>query len=239
MYQRLIMAVLCATMIGCAPWSQRNGLDYTTVEENPVRNPERAQTFHARALAKLDAGDTVGAEQLIQRALIEDVGFGPAHNSLGSLYFRQGKLYLAAWEFEYAMREMEGRAEPHNNLGLVYESVRKFDDAIACYEAAVALDPRSIEYLSNLARAKVRRGDLDDETILLLDQVAFGDDRPGWRSWAMEQLEVFHASRPRPSRIPPSFDSLSAEPWERERVEPEALPSPAKIEPASPLRFLP
>lgn len=224
---RILVAALsvCACVsLGCAPLSLRAPLDYTTVEQNPVRNPERARQYHARAIAKLDAGDVAEAEQLLQRALIEDVSHGPSHNALGLLYFQAGKLYLAAWEFEYAMQVMPERGEPYNNLGLVYEAVKKFDDAIFHYENAVAMSPQQIEFVSNLARAKVRRGDIDDETLELLDQVASFDDRPTWRKWALEQLEVRHTGRrghPETWIDPPSDEAGDSGP---ELVEP--LPEP-------------
>ena len=77
--------------------------------------------------------DFAHAEKYLRKAPAADVRFGPAHHSLGVLYFWQKKLYLAAWEFEYAARLMPDRYEPLNNLGLVYESVGKFAQAKSYY----------------------------------------------------------------------------------------------------------
>ncbi len=69
---------------------------------------------------------------------------------------RQKKLYLAAWEFQYASTLMPNRAEPRNNLGVVFESVGKLDDAAEWYEAALQIEPDTPEVISNLARVYVR-----------------------------------------------------------------------------------
>ena len=37
--------------------------------------------------------------------------------------------YLAAWEFEFALKISPSTAEYHNNLGLVYEAADRLDDA--------------------------------------------------------------------------------------------------------------
>ena len=98
------------------------------------------------------------AEQCLHQSLLADVSFGPAHNTLGKLYFDQKKFYLAAWEFEYAMKTMPNRAEPVNNLGLVYEMVEQTDEAVVHYQKAVDLEPGNPQYVGNLIRARIRRG---------------------------------------------------------------------------------
>ena len=43
------------------------------------------------------------AEKLLKQALTADIGYGPAHNNLGKVYYHRQNFYLAAWEFEYAI----------------------------------------------------------------------------------------------------------------------------------------
>lgn len=86
--------------------------NYRTLTESPLRDHEKAAKKHHKALAALEDGDRSEAERLLHDALLADVTFGPAHNTLGKIYFDQKKLYWAAWEFEYANEVMprESRA---------------------------------------------------------------------------------------------------------------------------------
>jgi tetratricopeptide (TPR) repeat protein len=132
--------------------------------------------------------DLADVEKQLREALAADVRFGPAHHSLGVLYTWQKRLYLAAWEFEYAARLMPDRFEPLNNLGLVYESVGKYEQAKSYYLLAREKSPNSPEVVGNLARASFRSGESVEEMRPLLEDVLTMDSRPEWRRWAAELL---------------------------------------------------
>ena len=51
--------------------------------------------------------DLAKAQEYLQKALVADVTYGPAHNTLGMLYLKQRRLYLAAW----ARSTREGAAD--------------------------------------------------------------------------------------------------------------------------------
>lgn len=198
-----------------------------------MRDLETAKQKHEKALKALEACDYSRAEQLLQEALIADVTFGPAHNTLGKIYYDQNKLYWAAWEFEYAINVMPHRAEPLNNLGLALEAAQLWDDAIMHYEQAVAMFPEDATYLGNLARAKVRRGDPLDEIEPMLKQLLFIDSRPEWRKWSegllVKQATVpvgFHpANTTAPSDGPPPLTSpTSNAPFDVPIIPIEELP---------------
>ena len=78
--------------------------------------------------------------------------------------------------------------EPLNNLALVLERVRRFDESITKYEAALQLQPDNPELVGNLARAKLRRGDPGPEVRELLRKLLLTDTRPEWVQWAEEEL---------------------------------------------------
>ncbi|MEM8738840.1 MAG: tetratricopeptide repeat protein [Planctomycetota bacterium] len=158
------------------------------VQAQRYANPEAARAKNGAALEALKLDDLKTAEHLLRDAIVADVSFGPAHNNLGKVYFEQGKLYLAAWEFEYAIKLMPHHPEPKNNLALVLETVRRFDESITHYEAALDLEPDNPELLGNLARAKLRRGDPPQEVKQLLYDVIFKDTRPEWITWAKNEL---------------------------------------------------
>jgi Flp pilus assembly protein TadD len=173
---------------GCQSESRQPPADYQTVGRDPQRDADAAARENARGADLMDHGDWAGAEAAFKAALTADVLHGPAHNNLGKVYFHQGKLYLAAWEFQYAMKLMPNQPEPLNNLGLVFEAAGKLDDAVASYDKAAALEPDGVEPLGNLARARYRRGDRGDDVKVLLNKLVVLDTRPDWLRWAKTTL---------------------------------------------------
>lgn len=185
---RSLCLILCLlTVVGCND-AARVSREYETVSQDLGRDPEAAKLFHEQGLKALDEGKVDEAEAAFKRALEADVNFGPAHNNLGQLYFEQHKLYLAAWEFQYAAKLMPQKSEPLNNLGLVHEQAGQLDQAISYFHDALKLDSENPEIIGNLARTLLRRGDRTSEVRELLQQLIMRDARPQWRAWAKEQL---------------------------------------------------
>ena len=186
----LVILVLSCCGTGCALWNGDHGADYRTIAGDPNHDTESARKKNECALAYMEAENWPKAEKALNEALIADVTYGPAHNNLGKVYYAQTKLYLAAWEFEYAMKLMPDRPEPHNNLGLVYEAASKLDQAIEFYEIAAGMAPECAEYTANLARAKLRRGDSGVQMKELLTSLQLYETRPEWREWVDRQLNL-------------------------------------------------
>jgi len=197
----LAIAGCIPIMTGCAspPESSIRLSDYQTIEKDSHHDSDTASRQNELALVQLEKGDLTSAEQTARGALTADVTFGPAHNTLGMIYYRQGQLYLAAWEFQYAIKLMPHQPQAHANLGLVYEAGGKWDQAIDAYNDALKLAPDNEEIAANLARARLRRGDRGDDVRQLLKEVASRDDRPEWTQWAREQLSRLSL----PSNDPP------------------------------------
>jgi Tfp pilus assembly protein PilF len=179
---------------GCASRPDAEDGGYETVRPDPRRDGDVAERHNAEAVRRMARGDYDGAERELKAALAADVMYGPAHNNLGKAYYHQGKLYLAAWEFQYAAKLMPGVPEPKNNLGLVFESAGKLDDAVAHYGEATRLAPDDVQFLGNLARARVRRGDQGLELRELLEQLVLRETRPDWADWARRQLSGMSTS---------------------------------------------
>jgi Tfp pilus assembly protein PilF len=184
------LAVLLAAGAAGCQWNREamSPPGYATVAHDPRRDTTAAQEYSARGVERVRAGDMVGAEKEFRAALAADVFFGPAHNNLGLVYYKEKKLYLAAWEFQYAAKLMPTKAEPKNNLGMVLESVGRLDEAAKSYEEALKLEPDSTQVTGNLARAYVRSGKRDQRTRELLESVVMKDDRPTWTAWAKDRL---------------------------------------------------
>jgi tetratricopeptide (TPR) repeat protein len=173
--------------------SVQTDVRYRTIRADPLRDTPQAQALNTRGLEKLNDEQLDAAAELFGEALEADVTYGPAHNNLGKVYLAQKDLHRAALEFQAAIELMPDHAAPVNNLALTWEQawvadpqVGSLDKAIALYRKAVELDPRSIEYKANLARALDRRGDRSDELRQLVAQIIEHDTRADWLIWAKE-----------------------------------------------------
>jgi tetratricopeptide (TPR) repeat protein len=197
----LLLPFLLAALAGC----QDSGRPTVIAPSPDGPNTQLARQENDQAYALIQQGKYAEAEPILQKALAADLTFGPAHNNLGLVYFNLRNspryLYDAALEFDYAARLMPFHPDPRNNLGLVFEMTGKLGDAVDAYEKARKLAPNDPEYIGNLARARIQRGDRDDETRNLLRELTYKDPRPDWRHWA--QMKLFELSgRPTPDVAP-------------------------------------
>ena len=107
-----------SAMSGCKALNTPYTKQYETVSANPNHDSVTAEREHAKALKYLDCfepdhpGKLAKAEIHLKKALVADVTYGPAHNSLGVVYMLQRNYYIAAWEFEYAAKLMPSNTEP-------------------------------------------------------------------------------------------------------------------------------
>lgn len=190
----LVLSVPLVLLSGCNSFHETHKPQYETVQADPRHETALAEAEHAKAVKFLNGSggckgcNPVKAEEHLQKALMADVTYGPAHNTLGMLYLREGKLYLAAWEFEYAQKHMPDRFEPLYNLGLVYEAADKLDRAVEFYSMAFSLSPRTPDVLESLARARLRNGEAIANVRPLLKEILFYETRPAWVCWAKERL---------------------------------------------------
>jgi hypothetical protein len=206
---------------GCGTFRETQKTHYETVQADAQHDTQTAEAEHAQAIDYLcgrkcgGACDLIKAEEHLEKALVADVTYGPAHNTMGMLYLRQRKLYLAAWEFEYANKLMPERFEPLYNLALVYEGADKLDRAIEFASMAFSMAPRNSNVLETLIRTRLRNGDPIEEVRPLIKEVLFYETRPAWVCWAKEQL----------SRAPENANSHA----------PFAPPVPGEVPPPEPL----
>ena len=177
-YASVLAGVLAVT--GCA--SHRVASPYTAGNEAD-RNPSKADQLNTKACDVIDK-DPAAAEKLLRQALAADLYHGPAHNNLGTLLLRQGRLYDAAAEFEWAKRLLPGHPDPRMNLALTLEKAGRTDEAIAAYRTALEVYPEHIRSMEALARLQIRAGRVDSETAHLLSEIAMRGETEQWRDWA-------------------------------------------------------
>lgn len=176
------------TFGGCTRFRKSGEGGYETIGNVPVAQAEQAKKLNSDALKAARKGDWEKAEQLLKEALESEVNYAPAHNNLGQIYLRRHQLYLAAWEFEFAINLMPDRVEPYINLGLVYETAGQLDKAAEAYESALERAPDSRDALSCCARVAVKQDHDPGRATWLLEQVVMHDDRADWLGWAKELL---------------------------------------------------
>lgn len=127
------LAGLTFAACGCSFLERATAPRYVTLLIERAEGEDKAREEIQRAAALFRKGKVDEAEKALKNALAADVNYAPAHNNLGNVYFARGEYYLAAWEFEYAVRLMPNHPEPLNNLGAVYEQVGRLERAIECY----------------------------------------------------------------------------------------------------------
>jgi Flp pilus assembly protein TadD len=159
---------------------------YTTPREGD-RDSLKAQRLTQEAAATIDK-NPARAETLLREALAADLYHGPAHNNLGVLYLKQGQLYSAASEFEWAQKLMPGLPDPRMNLALVLERAGRTDQALAQYSRALEVYPDHLPTLQAMTRLQLRSGKADDRTKHSLEEIALRSESEEWRRWAQGRL---------------------------------------------------
>lgn len=179
---------------GCDPTSSSRGQGVIEAQD-PARNLAQAKACNEEALKLIEHGDLTAAERQLKAALKADPLYGPAHNSLGIVYYRRNDYYQAACEFQSAASIMSRKAEPRNNLGLVMEAAGRLEDAARSYEGALSVEPSAVEVMANLARVRIRMNRNDERTRQLLEDIILKDTRSQWVSWARQRLITMCSTR--------------------------------------------
>jgi tetratricopeptide (TPR) repeat protein len=136
----------------------------------------------------MQRGDWKSAQDTLQSALAADLYYGPAHNNLGVVHMRQGNLYEASNEFEWARRLMPGHPDPRINLAMVLEQVGKPKDALESYRSALEVYPDHIGAIQGLVRLQLRQDKSDANTVPMLERVALRGETDQWQQWARSEL---------------------------------------------------
>jgi Tfp pilus assembly protein PilF len=215
-------ACLSLSLTGCSLLRDQKTTGYETIAADVHADTKTASEKNREAIEKLQKGDREKAHKLVDEALIADVNHAPSHNTLGLIHFQKGNYYLAAWEFEFALKISPGAPEYHNNLGLVFEAADRLEDAANQYAVAVGMAPDNYQFVSNYARVRVRAGEVTPETRELLERVVMLDPRHAWKDWARQQLTQSHLD------VPPAAAKHTVVPPEDSMVVPEVPTQPVQ-----------
>ena len=180
------ITVAVATVLGAAGCSTPQTGPYMPPSESD-RNTATAEQLTKEA-AELVGKNPEKAEKLLREALTADLYHGPAHNNLGVLFLKQGKLYEAANEFEWARKLMPGHPDPRFNLAFTLESAGRVDEALTMYASALEVYPEHLATIQAMTKLQVRSGKTDARTDVNLNEIALRGDTETWRVWARKQL---------------------------------------------------
>lgn len=104
--------------------------------------------------------DTIKAMKYIQSAINEDQTLFNAYDQMGVLYSSKRDL-LALDYFNAALRLQPYRYDIHYKVGMFYQSLQTFDEAVQAYERAIALKKDHKISLHNIAVIEVFRKNYD------------------------------------------------------------------------------
>lgn len=192
----LVLALLMLTgvLAGCPqPPAGASAPSQALASEKKLQEARRLNEQATRNIAE---GNLEEAQRKLEAAIEMDPSFGPAHNNLGILFFRQERFHQAAWEFRAAARLLPDKVQPRNNEGRVFEGVGKLTEALKSYDEAHKLEPANPEIAANLARMMLLTGRREPRLRALLELVAATDTRAKWQAWAREQLAMLPVTQP-------------------------------------------
>jgi tetratricopeptide (TPR) repeat protein len=118
-----------------------------------------------------------------RKALNIEPDHAAAHINLGNLLQAQGKFYDAIEHYRKALPRDPGNAALYNNLGgAILGAHGDLNDAAACFERALALEPHYAEAHFNLGNVFRDQGKLDEALSCFERALALMPDRPDFHN---------------------------------------------------------
>jgi len=108
------------------------------------------------------AGKFINPETLWTYTLQRNSQAYIAHNNLGNVLEKIGRIPEAIKQYEQALRFKPDYAEAHNNLGNALLRKGQVDEAIVHYQKALEINPDYAEVYYNLGNALLRKGHVDE-----------------------------------------------------------------------------
>ena len=102
--------------------------------------------------------DTLKAISYIQAAINENQDFFKAYDQMGVLYSAKGDL-LALDYFNSALRLRPYRYDVHYKVGMFYQNIAAYDEAILAYQRALEVNPEHKTSLHNIAVISIFKGE--------------------------------------------------------------------------------
>jgi tetratricopeptide (TPR) repeat protein len=133
---------------------KRYGVAAQLVEQTTKKHPDTAGSAFLEGVLYYSPGpqhDFGRAEAALQKAIKLDPNFGPAYETLKSLYILDNKLPQAITQLKAEMNKNPNDPRPVLTAALVYEQMKDYSSARDAYQKALELTPDSVVALNNLA----------------------------------------------------------------------------------------
>ena len=118
--------------------------------------------------------DTVKAIKYIQASINQQQDFFKAYDLMGVLYSAKGDL-LALDYFNSALRLQPNRFDIHYKVGMFYQKLGAYDDAILAYERALVINTEHKISMHNIAVLHVFMGDNNEALDVFTKALAIDD----------------------------------------------------------------
>jgi tetratricopeptide (TPR) repeat protein len=128
------------------------------LSEGTQTHPHSATLYNNLAVALEAKGRAEEAKGAAENGLHEDAGLPQLHKNLGDLLYRAGQLDEALESYQRAVKYNE-RLGPDvwRRLGNIRLKREERDEAIRCWEAALAIDPGDTRLQANLETVRGQR----------------------------------------------------------------------------------
>lgn len=188
----LLPSLMCAGVFCSSCLDQRKSAVKALADEVAVRKASRLRSMrlYEQGMTAYDSSNLEEAAKCMNGAVAEDSRNAQAWMALGVVEFTRGKAFEAASALRRASRLEPARYEPHFNLGALFESLNRYDEAVLEYETAHRLAPDRIEVMENLARCFIRMDVKHDNAKELLDRAMKSECRPEWIRWISQQTRL-------------------------------------------------
>lgn len=130
----------------------------TTARSSPVYE-QRESVYHALGMLHLARNDGGAARQALERALIENLGYAPAHATLGEVALASRNAAGAVTELAQAVDLAPDDVWFRHRLGVALIAARQGDSAIAVLSDVNRREPFFAAAYFDLGRAKEQRAD--------------------------------------------------------------------------------
>ncbi|MBC7834855.1 MAG: tetratricopeptide repeat protein [Phycisphaerales bacterium] len=115
------------------------------------------------------AGELDKAIKSVDSSISMNPGVTKAHVLRGRILIEKGNLDQARMSFEHAIELDKETPEPRYYLGIIHERLSKFEEALACYEAASTIDPNDPQALIASCEMLVQLDRMDEAELRLAE----------------------------------------------------------------------
>lgn len=141
-----------------------------TVSVNELRISPKVMHELEQSLKAYKSGDLRGSATHLEKVLVIDPQYYPAHNVLGTLYVRLHEYEKALGEFQKTTSAEPRSAQEQHNLSATLCLLKRYPESESTARAALQIDPMRPTTRYVLANALIGEGHVTDEVVELLKQ---------------------------------------------------------------------